>query len=257
MLLLAGATSLPEAATVASATLDGAPNLAVGGLFGSSMANMAILAIIDLLHRGRVWPRIGLGHARLNAVAISLTSIAVLAILVPTGVAIGWVGLDTLAIVAVYIAASRWMSRSRGEGAPAGDGSVGILAPTGWSDHEERRQGLRHAVARFVIAAIVILAAAPALALSAKGIADATGIGQTFVGAVLLAGVTSLPELVGIACRDPDRRLQPGRRQPKVRQQRLQHDGSLLVAEPRLHQTARYLAPWRRPRSWRGSGRSC
>ena len=47
MLLLAGATSLPEVATDVSAALEGAPDLAVGDLFGSSMANMAILAIID------------------------------------------------------------------------------------------------------------------------------------------------------------------------------------------------------------------
>jgi cation:H+ antiporter len=46
------------------------------------------------------------------------------------------------------------------------------------------------------LAALVVLVAAPVVALSAKGIADETGIGQTFVGAFLLAATTSLPELV-------------------------------------------------------------
>lgn len=52
MFLLAGATSLPEIATDMSAALAGAPDLAVGDLFGSSMANMAILALVDLVYRG-------------------------------------------------------------------------------------------------------------------------------------------------------------------------------------------------------------
>src|SRR3990170_3161120 len=50
--LLAGATSLPELATDITAVRLGAPNLAVGDLFGSSMANMLVLAFVDLL-----WPR--------------------------------------------------------------------------------------------------------------------------------------------------------------------------------------------------------
>lgn len=196
MLLLAAATSLPEIATDISAALAGAPDLAVGDLFGSSMANMAILAIIDLVHRGRVWPGVGLGHARLAAVAIGLTSVAVLAILVPPGIAIGWVGLETVFIVVAYVAAAAWMSRSRGEGKRARESSGEILAPTGWSEPEEAGHSLRYEVALFGAAALAILVAAPFLALSGKGIADATGLGQTFVGALLLAIATSLPELV-------------------------------------------------------------
>jgi cation:H+ antiporter len=63
MILVAGATSLPEIITDVSVSLAGAPDLAVGDLFGSSMANMAILAVVDLLHRRRVWPRVEIGHA--------------------------------------------------------------------------------------------------------------------------------------------------------------------------------------------------
>jgi len=196
MLLMASATSLPEIATDISAALAGAPDLAVGDLFGSSMANMAILALIDLAHRGRVWPGVGIGHARLAAIAIALTSVAVLAVLVPPGVAIGWVGIETPLIVAGYVAAAAWMSRSRGEGRGEGHPTGEIIMPTGWARAAEARHSLRYEVARFAIAAGVILVAAPVLALSGKGIADTTGIGQTFVGALLLAAATSLPELV-------------------------------------------------------------
>ena len=51
-----GSASLPEIFTDVSAALMHAPDLAAGDLFGSNMANMLILGIIDLMHRQkRVW----------------------------------------------------------------------------------------------------------------------------------------------------------------------------------------------------------
>src|SRR3546814_20923918 len=47
-ILLAGATSLPELATDVAAVKIGAADLAAGDLFGSSMANMLIFALVGL-----------------------------------------------------------------------------------------------------------------------------------------------------------------------------------------------------------------
>lgn len=196
MLLLAGATSLPEVATDVSAALAGAPDLAVGDLFGSSMANMAILAIVDLAYRGRVWTRVGLGQARVASVAIILTSIAVLGILVPSGIAIGAVGIETIGIVLVYVAATAWIRRSHRGGRRERDGSGEIIAPTGWGEAADAGQPYRHVAARFAGAAAVVLLVAPILALAAKGLAAETGVAETFIGTFLLAATTSLPELV-------------------------------------------------------------
>lgn len=195
MLLLAGATSLPEIATDVSAALAGAPDLAIGDLFGSSMANMAILAVVDLMYRGRVWTSVGLGQAQVASIAIALTSVAVLAILVPPGIAIGWVGIESIAIVAAYVAALSWIRRSRRSGRRERDGIGEIIAPTGWGEGIAG-QPYRGVVARFAAAAAVVLITAPFLALAAKGIASETGIGETFAGTLLLAATTSLPELV-------------------------------------------------------------
>ena len=195
MILLAGATSLPEVAVDISASLAGAPDIAVGDLFGSSMANMAILAVIDLIHRGRVWPSIGIAHARLAAIAISLTAIAVLGIAAPTGIAIGWIGIDTIIIVFGYIAGALWIRRSPMRAwTRAGDAGE-ILAPTGWGKDKAQRP-IRAEVARFAAASAVVLVAAPGLALSGQAIAAQTGVGETFEGALLVAIATSLPELV-------------------------------------------------------------
>ena len=196
MFLLAGATSLPEIVVDVSAALADAPDLAVGDLFGSSMANMAILAVVDLVYRGRVWTHVGLGQARLAAVAIALTSVALLAMFVPHGLAIGWIGVETIVIVAGYLAATAWIHRTRCAGRREQDVTGEVIAPIGWGGEAQSVMPMRSVVIRFALAAGVILVAAPFVALSAQGLAIQTGIGETFVGAFLLAATTSLPELV-------------------------------------------------------------
>ena len=94
-----------------TAARAGAPDLAVADLLGSSMANMAILAIIDLLYRGRVWPSVELGHARVAAVAIGLTAVATLGILTGSEASIGWVGFAPILIMLLYILAIAWFRR--------------------------------------------------------------------------------------------------------------------------------------------------
>jgi len=51
ILLLAGATSLPELLTSIVSIKQGTPNIAAGNLFGSNAFNMLILAILDMIHR--------------------------------------------------------------------------------------------------------------------------------------------------------------------------------------------------------------
>ena len=188
MLLMAAATSLPEIVTDISAAAAGAPDLAIGDLFGSSMANMAILAFVDLLHRGRVWPSTGLGHARLASIAIALTAIVCLGVAAPIGLRIGWIGLEPVVVVAAYVMAAAWIHRSQ-----RGDA---VLEPVGLETAEAPVPSVRRAALLFGGAAIVILVAAPVMARSAQGIAEATGIAESFVGVTLLALATSLPELV-------------------------------------------------------------
>ncbi|MCV0403278.1 MAG: hypothetical protein K5924_06165 [Chloroflexi bacterium] len=193
MLLLAGATSLPEIATDVTAAMAGAPDLAIGDLLGSSMANMAILAIIDLLHRGRVWPAIGLGHARVASIAMGLTAILLLGIVTPVRFAIGWIGLETIVLVVGWVLATAWIRRAqteRGPAAPDGELIVPIPADPGTAARPLRRNALV-----FGGAGLVVLLAAPLMALSAHAIADELGVAQTFVGVTLLALATSLPEL--------------------------------------------------------------
>ena len=193
LILIAFVTSLPEVVTDVSAALEGAPDLAVGDLLGSSMANMAILALLDLMRRHRVWPHVEVGHARAASVAIALTALAAVGLLTPTAPALGWVGLDTVVIGVAYVSAVAWMRRS--PSSRFAEESV-LPRPLGWAAGEGERSRVRPVAIRLIVSGLVILAAAPFLVSAAADLADRTGLGQTFVGTALLAIATSLPELV-------------------------------------------------------------
>jgi cation:H+ antiporter len=190
MLLLAGATSLPELATDVSASLAGAPDLAVGDLFGSSMANMAILALILLLYRGHVWAQVGVSQARVAAVAVALTAGALLGIASPSGITLGWLGIEPVLLVAGYVVAVRWLRGASTPGRHVDEPSGEAIVRGELGEAVSVASGpLRRAYLRFAITSLAILIFAPLLALAAEGLADQTGIAQTFVGVLLLAGV--------------------------------------------------------------------
>ena len=189
--LLAGATSLPELMTDIFSVRLGAADLAVGDLFGSSMANMLILALIDIIPpRKRVLQQATLDHALSAGLAISLNAIAVVLVLTRHDVGILGVGVGSIVLFGAYIAGTRAVYR---QALSAG----AVLAVPDTEEAPVRREpGLRLAVLGFVAAAAVIVVSAPAFAWSAKGIAEISGLGNTFVGTWLLGLCTSLPELV-------------------------------------------------------------
>jgi cation:H+ antiporter len=207
MVLVAAATSLPEIAVAVSAVLvEDSPDLAIGNLLGSNMANMALLAVVDLVYRGKVWQRVGPGHARTAAVAIALTAVATLAILRPFELAIGWVGIDSTIIFIGFISLIAWTHRSSTPPMPTGE----LSSEDGHPPHPERGAAVtlggppsRRAIVRsiqsdllrFSLAAVIILLAAPVLVSAAGGIGTEAGLGDSFVGASFLAFSTSLPEL--------------------------------------------------------------
>jgi len=191
--LLAGATSLPELATDVSAVRMGAPDLAVGDLFGSSMANMLILALVDLASpRRQLLRRATLDHALAACLAIALTGLATVFVVLRHRPAILGFSIGPILLLVFYALGTRAVYRHARRAHEPTPGTT-----------RERRPGasgttptLRRAVVWYVLSAAVILVAAPAFARSAERIAVDTGLGTTFVGAWLLGFATSIPELV-------------------------------------------------------------
>ncbi len=191
-ILVAAATSLPELTTDLFATWGGHPNLAAGDLFGSGMANMLILALADLFTRGtRVLPRVAVNQALVGAIGIGLTSVAVLGAV--SGVqtsALGF-GWPSLAIGLLYLGGMRVLHENRG-GKPPFQPAGEAENPHPPTPAEARTLG--RTLLSFAIAALVILIAARYLAGSAVEIADQLGVATGFIGVLLLAITTSMPE---------------------------------------------------------------
>lgn len=185
VLLMAGATSLPEVLTSISAVSQGTPNIAAGNLFGSNTFNMLLLAILDLVNRReRLLRKAARRHALSGSLAILMIAFSLFFLLADIQVKILWVGLDSLIIVAVYVIAVRLISR---EGPPE---------KTVTKEIPEGTPRLWVGILGFLAAAGVLIAVTPMLVRTSNEIAEVTGLGATFVGTTLVALVTSLPELV-------------------------------------------------------------
>jgi cation:H+ antiporter len=196
---LALATSLPEIATDVAAVRHGAPDLAAGDLFGSSMANMFILGVLALLPRGAdLFRRADLEHALYAAIAIVLTSTAAILLLLRSTQQSFGVGHGSLLLLLIYAVGSRAAYR-HGALARSAIRATEMAGPAQLHEGatiERRVPSLRRAVVLFVAASAAILLAAPQFARSAEHLAIVTGVGTTFVGTWLVGLSTSLPELV-------------------------------------------------------------
>lgn len=187
VLLMAGATSLPEVLTSISSLQQNTPNLAAGNMLGSNTFNMFLLAIIDLANRKqRILRKAAFKHAVTGSLTVLMIGLAVFFMLADIDLKIGPVGVDSLILIAVYIVAVRLIHH---ENAPASHHTEKVAVPEG-------TPALWKGILGFTIAAAALVVITPIMVSNANKIAESTGLGTTFIGTTLVALVTSLPELV-------------------------------------------------------------
>jgi len=186
-LLLAGATSLPELLTTLNSLDQNVPNLAAGNLFGSNMFNIFLLGLLDLLNQqSRILRRVATRHALTASLATLLIGMAVFFVLADVDLQVGWVGVDSLLIVAAYMGGV-WVIRGSSAWSPPEPAVVDKHVPR-----------LSRALLGFALTTGVLLVVTPWLVRSSVGIAEVTGLGTSFVGVALLGVVTSLPEMTTV-----------------------------------------------------------
>jgi cation:H+ antiporter len=189
LVLLATATSLPELFTgLSSVTVADAPNIAVGDALGSCVFNLAMLVVLDALHRQRpMYSEIDQAHILTAGFGVILIGFAGASLLFSRNDAalhLFQVGIYTPIFIVLYFVAMRaafvYGKRQRvfEEIAPA--------AP---------EIALRTAVMRYLAAAAVVVAAGTWLPFVGVEIADTMGWRTTFVGTLFIAAATSLPEM--------------------------------------------------------------
>jgi cation:H+ antiporter len=177
LLVLATVTSLPELFTGLSAVrLADAPRIAVADVAGSLAFNLLILGLLAIAARRRLFQVSSPSH---RVAAADAAAVAVLA----AGAVVGWPYLPgpaapwlLMGFLPLYLAIM-WDLHRRGVAPEATD-----EAPSGGA-------------LRLVMHGIVLVAASAALPYAGAAIADSTGLGRTFVGGLLVAASTSLPEV--------------------------------------------------------------
>jgi cation:H+ antiporter len=185
---LAGATSLPELLTTISSLSQGVPDLAAGNLLGSNMINMFLLAILDLMHRkDRILRKAALKHALTGSLTVFLIGLVVFFILADIKIQIGWVGMDSIAIMLTYVVSVQLIQTNQRHSAISH--SVEMEIPDG-------TPSLCWGLIGFGLAALGLVIVTPWMVRASTEISEITGLGTTFVGTTLVALVTSLPELV-------------------------------------------------------------
>ena len=195
LILLATVTSLPELATgLSSVTLAGTPEIAAGDVLGSCVFNLMLIGLIDLLFRAEpLLSRVDQGHILSASFGVLLIGVAAWGILLGTEKAFPWpfwFGPSTPVILALYIAAMRLIfhfERKRMSGILEAGEALKYRYGEAVMGEIYRNAGLH---------AGVIVGAGIWLPFIGNRISETTGWGGTFVGNLLVAASTSLPEIV-------------------------------------------------------------
>ncbi|MFC2021205.1 sodium:calcium antiporter [Chloroflexota bacterium] len=196
LLLLGLVTSMPELITgVSSVALvgeAGVPDLGLGTLLGSCVFNLSILGILDVLHRdGPILNQVSMRHMASAGVGILLFTTAVLGIGFGekfSGLALGWVDASSVIILVLYLLGTWWIFHSERSRHLS-------LIPDSHSPAKESPV-VNWLWLKFVMAALAIIVAGVWLSFVGDEIAETTQWNTSFVGSLLLAVATSMPELV-------------------------------------------------------------
>ena len=191
--LLAGVTSLPELVSgVTAVSLLNAPNLAIGGIVGSNLFNLALIAVMDLAYQpGSILAQAQDGHILSGGLGILLMGLVAICPLIGpllNGAGLWGISLISLGLVFLYLAGARLLARFQSK--RLGE----VLEQEATERHYDQISRTRTYLT-FALAGLVIVAAGVWLGSIADRIAAETGLGRSFVGAFFLGVSTSLPEI--------------------------------------------------------------
>ncbi len=192
VVLMASITSLPELITgVSSVTYARVPDIAVGDVLGSCVFNMLILSILDAIHRPMpISTKAHHGHILSAGFGIFLLSITSISLFLGSSInPIGWIGPYSLLFGIIYFIAIKlvFFYEKRQISAFIKEKAIEL---------KYKDISTKTAFINYSANALVVIIAAIFLPKIGKGIAENTGLGQTFVGNIFIALSTSLPEVV-------------------------------------------------------------
>lgn len=192
LVLMASVTSLPELVTgIASVTVADVPDIAVGNVLGACVLNLAMMVVLDALHRhASIYQVASQGHTLGAAFGIVMFGVVAFGMLAAPALdlRVGHVGLVTPALLALYLVAIRTIYQYE-------RGAAVVAAAAATAVEPAPEMTLRQAAVRYAVAAAVVVGAALWLPFVAGDLAAAMGWTDSFVGTLLVAVTTTLPEL--------------------------------------------------------------
>lgn len=199
-LLLGAGTSLPEVVVTATATLGGRPDIAIANVMGGIVMQSAVLVLADATYRRHniEYDSRGSGPILQSAVLVTMVSFVLMAMVAPEFVlfVVHPVSLVLVAVFAFGFATERSGSRSRWTRDDRdADGRDRATVDEGTDDGSSSRS-VGSLVRRTAASLVALGAASWVLTESAVELGDELGVSDTVVGAVAIAFITSLPELV-------------------------------------------------------------
>lgn len=196
MLLLGGVSGLPELAVTLTASFEGHAILAVNNVVGSAATNLAVLGAADAAVRRETLSVSIATPTPLLQAALMIVMLGTIAAstLAPGHVPLLGVGAWSWAILALYLLSLVWIRNTRGKAAWRPD-RPGRPAKQPPNDDGGAEGSIRSLWGRTALAAAVILVAGYALAQSGAALAEQTGLGESFFGAVFMAFATSLSDI--------------------------------------------------------------
>jgi cation:H+ antiporter len=194
IVLLATVTSLPEVATgISSVALIQNPDLAIGDLFGASLINLAIIALIDVLYtKGPVLHLQGTGIVLATILSMLLIAAAATSIFLAHSVLslniFGLIGIYSPLLLCLYLISQYMLFRFKTRQPDTTENS--IPANPAYASISLKRTFLY-----FGLTAIAIVGAGIWLGFIGDQISKSTGLNASFVGTLFLAISTTAPEM--------------------------------------------------------------
>ncbi len=189
LVLMSAVTSLPELMVgISSVTIVQSADLAVGDILGSCAFNLGILSLMDLFTpRSRpLFSSVSKSHILAGTFGIILVALAGLGLFFDEDIILApSIGLTSFTFAFIYFISIQTIYRYQ-KIYPV----VAVEKSTQYTD-----LSLNKVIRRYAYFAVMIIMAALALPYFAGHLADRTGMEESFVGTLLLAGSTSLPEI--------------------------------------------------------------
>ncbi len=197
VLLLATATSLPELATgLGAIRLVGEPDLAAGGVFGSNVFNLMLIAALALrpAWRGLLFaPSAELLRLATISVGLIVLAVAILLLARPSldvpAPLLTWL---PISLLLAYFIATLWMFRQPGSVPPTAPARTTLDMSQG---ETADRNAIWRPIAGYLAGATIVVVAGVWMSDIADEIATQLDWSHSFVGSLFLAATTSLPEV--------------------------------------------------------------